>query len=326
MFKFVWLDKSVSWLLELIGIELNSYIGEVLHFFIYDVIKILILLSAMIFIIAYLRSYFPPERAKKVLGKVSGVKGNILGSLLGIVTPFCSCSSVPIFIGFVSAGVDLGITFSFLITSPIVNEAALIMLFDAFGWKVALLYVISGVLIGVIGGIVIRKMKLEGEVQDYIYNIQVGEALVPDMSQKQRLVYAKSETKSILGRVFKWILIGIGIGALIHGITSDGFEEFVVSVAGPNNPFAVIVATIMGVPLYSNALGTIPISEALIEKGMAIGTALSFMMATTALSLPEVLLLKQAVKKKLIIWFLVITTIGIIITGYLFNIIIYNFI
>lgn len=341
MLEFKWLDKAVWRLLEIVfdflnnnfkihtdnkyfnlhfdlHIDVQSRLGDAIHFFIYDTIKIIILLSVMIFIMSFIRSFFPPEKTKVMLEKVKGVKGNILGSLLGIVTPFCSCSSVPIFIGFVSSGVPLGITFSFLITSPMVNEAVFIMLLSGFGWKVATVYVITGILIGVIGGIIIDKSKMEKYVEDFVYGIESKNVLVPNMKFKDRINFSVKETGSVLGRVWKWIIIGILIGAIIHGWIP---KDFIVNIAGPNNPVAVILATILAVPLYSNAIGTIPIAQALISKGMAIGTAMAFMMATTALSLPEMILLRKVIKPKLILFFITIVTISIIIVGYLFNII-----
>lgn len=287
------------------------------HFFIYDSLKIVILLSIMIFSISYIRSYFPPEKTKKILEKYSGVSGNIMASLLGIVTPFCSCSSVPLFIGFVEAGIPLGVTLSFLITSPIVNEAAFAVLLASFGWKIAMLYVISGVIIGVIGGIIIGKLKMEDQVEEYVYEIRSRARKIKKLTQKKRLKFAKDNTKDIVMRVWLYILIGIGIGAIIHGYAP---EAILAKYAGPDNPLAVIFATIIAVPLYSNALGTIPIAEALIGKGVGIGTALAFMMATTALSFPEAVLLRKVIKPKLIAVFFGITSIAIVITGYLFNI------
>lgn len=314
---FNWLDNLIRLLVEnVFNISMDTRLGNSVHFFFYDTIKIIILLSIMIFAISYVRSYFPPERTKKILEKFKGVKGNIFGSLLGIVTPFCSCSSVPLFIGFVEAGIPLGVTFSFLITSPIVNEAAFAILLASFGWKIALIYVITGVVVGVIGGIIIGSLHLEDQVEEYVYQIQMGESKIIEKTTPERIRFAIDNVKSIVKRIWIFLFIGIGIGALIHGWAP---AEVLSKYAGPNNPFAVIIAVICAIPLYSNALGTIPIAEALIIKGVGIGTALAFMMATTALSLPEMILLRKVIKPKLIAMFVIITGIGIILVGYLFN-------
>ncbi len=314
---FDWLDYLVGLFVEnVLKISMETHLGSGVHFFFYDTIKIIILLGIMIFAISYIRSYFPPERTKKILERFSGITGNIMASLLGIVTPFCSCSSVPLFIGFVEAGIPLGVTFSFLITSPIVNEAAFAILLASFGWKIALIYVATGVVVGVVGGILIGAMKLEGEVEEYVYQIKVGEVDIEEMTHKDRVQFAISNVKDIIKRIWIFLMIGIGIGALIHGWAP---APLLAKYAGPDNPFAVIVAVIFGIPLYSNALGTIPIAEALINKGVGIGTALSFMMATTALSLPEMILLRKVIKPKLIGVFVTITGIAIILVGYLFN-------
>jgi hypothetical protein len=270
----------------------------------------------MIFIISYIRSYFPPERTKRLIGKVSGIKGNFLASLLGIVTPFCSCSSVPLFIGFVEAGIPIGYTFSFLITSPIVNEAAFAILLGAFGIQVAVIYVICGVVVGVVGGIIINALHMEDQVEQYIREMQSKDVEIEKMTHRDRLIFAKDNLIDIIKRIWLFLIIGIALGALIHGWAP---EELLAQYAGPDNPLAVIVGVLAGIPLYSNALGTIPIAEALIGKGVGIGTALSFMMAVTALSLPELILLKKVIKPKLIAAFVIITGIGIILVGYLFN-------
>jgi hypothetical protein len=317
IFQFKWLDKLVEKLVEnVFKISITTKLGSSIHFFIYDTIKIIILLAIMIFTISYIRSYFPPERTKKILSRFHGIKGNIMASLLGIVTPFCSCSSVPIFIGFIEAGVHLGLTFSFLITSPIVNEAAFAILLASFGWKIATVYVVTGVVVGVVGGLVIGKLNMEKEVEEYVYQIQMGEAEIEKLTRKQRIRFALDNVRDIVKRIWLFLMIGIGIGAVIHGWAP---APVLAKYAGPNNPFAVFVAVVIGIPLYSNALGTIPIAEALINKGVGIGTALSFMMATTALSLPEMILLRKVIKPKLIAAFIIITGIGIILVGYLFN-------
>ncbi len=316
---FNWLDKLVTLLVEnVFNLEVETHIGSSVHFFIYDTIKIIILLGVMIFAISYIRSYFPPEKTKKILSKFSGIGGNFMASLLGIVTPFCSCSSVPLFIGFVEAGVPLGLTFSFLITSPIVNEAAFAILLGTFGWKIAAIYVVTGVLVGVIGGAIIGKMKMERHVEEYVYEMQTADIDIKKMMQKDRLEFALNNMKDIIKRIWIFLIIGIALGAAIHGWAP---EAFLSKYAGPENPLAVLVGVIAGIPLYSNALGTIPIAEALIGKGVGIGTALSFMMAVTALSLPEMILLRKVIKPKLIAAFVVIVGIGIVLTGYLFNLI-----
>jgi uncharacterized membrane protein YraQ (UPF0718 family) len=312
---FNWLDFIVGYLVGLF-IDPSTHLFEMVHFFFYDVIKIMILLAVMIFIISYIRSYFSPERSKQLLGHVKGLKGNIMGSLLGIVTPFCSCSSVPIFVGMVSGGVPLGVTFSFLITSPMVNEAAFIILLSTFGVKVAALYVILGVAVGVIGGYIIEKLHLEHLVEDFVYKIQADSEFIPTRTRQEKFEFAKNETKEIFTKVYKWVIIGVLFGALIHGFAP---ENFLYKIAGPNNPFAVIVATIVAVPLYSNTMGMIPVASALIDKGMALGTAMSFMMATTALSLPEMMILRKVIKPRLIYIFVGITTAGIMTVGFIFN-------
>ncbi|MGD1820942.1 MAG: permease [Pleomorphochaeta sp.] len=314
---FNWLDNLVSlFVTNVLKIDLESSLGSSVHFFIYDVIKIIILLSFMIFLISYLRSFFPPERTKKIIDKFSGIKANIMASLLGIVTPFCSCSSVPLFIGFVEAGIPIGVTFSFLITSPIVNEAAFVILLAAFGWKIALLYVVTGVFVGVVGGAIIGLFNNRDQVEEYVYNLNATHHEVEKLTHKERVDFALSNMKDIIKRVYLFLLIGIGIGAVIHGWVPANFLS---KYASKDNPLALLVAVIAGVPLYSNALGTIPIAQALINKGVAIGTALAFMMATTALSLPEMVILRKVIKPKLIAKFIIITTLGILFVGLVFN-------
>lgn len=299
-----------------IGLDSATRLGESVHFFFYDTVKILILLSIMIFFISIIRSFFPPERTKKLLGNRKKFFGNFFASILGVVTPFCSCSSVPIFIGFVESGVPLGITFSFLITSPIVNEVALVMLYSLFGWKIGTLYLISGVLVGVVGGMVIGIMNMEKHVEEYVYEIDAGETEIEEMTWEDRIDFAKSQVKEIVGRVWKFVIIGIGLGALIHGYAP---AEVLAQYAGKGNPLAVIVAVAVGIPLYSNAVGTIPIAQALLGKGVALGTALSFMMSTTALSLPAMIILRKVIKPKLIILFVSVVGVSIIGVGYMFN-------
>lgn len=318
---FTWLDKLVELIVEnVFGIPTISRLGSSVHFFFYDSIKIVILLGLMIFAISYFRSYFPPERTKKILERFSGISGNIMASLLGIVTPFCSCSSVPIFIGFIETGIPLGVTFSFLITSPIVNEAAFAVLLAAFGWKIAAIYVLAGVAIGIVGGIIIDLLNLDDQVEEYVYQIQMGEQEVETLTPGERVSLAWVNVKDIVSRIWIYLIIGIGIGAVIHGwAPASVLAEY----AGPDNSLAVFVGVLVGIPLYSNAIGTIPIAEVLISKGVGIGTALSFMMATTALSLPAIILLRKVIKPKLIAIFVAITGLAIIIVGYLFNIIVH---
>lgn len=301
----------------LLNITKGTPLGSSLNFFIYDNIKILLLLSVIVFVISIIRTYFPPEKTKKYLGKHAGtITGNFLASLLGIVTPFCSCSAVPLFIGFVQAGVPLGTTFSFLISSPMVNEIALVLLWGLFGWKIALIYIVSGVAIATITGWIMGKMKLEKDVEPFVYEMKAGQAEEAKMSWKERLVYARDYVKEIVGKVWPYIIIGVGLGALIHGYAPS---DLLVKYAGPTNPFAVPIAVLIGIPLYSNAAGTIPIVSVLVAKGMAVGTALAFMMAVTALSLPEFIILKKVLKTKLIVTYGAIVGLGIIFTGYLFN-------
>jgi uncharacterized membrane protein YraQ (UPF0718 family) len=278
--------------------------------------KIFLLLSVIIFVVAIIRSFFPPERSRKLLGNRREYVGNLLAALLGIVTPFCSCSAVPMFIGFLESGLPLGVTFSFLISSPTVNEVALVMLWGLFGWEIALLYVATGVTLAFFSGIVIGKLNLESEVEDYVYKMRLGEmaAIVP--TWRERVEYARDYTKDILKRVWLFVLIGIGIGAWIHGYAP---VDLVMKYAGPGNPFAVIVAVLIGIPLYSNAAGTIPIVQALVEKGMPMGTALAFMMSIVAISTPEMIILRKVIKPKLIAIFIGIVSVAIVLIGYLFN-------
>jgi uncharacterized membrane protein YraQ (UPF0718 family) len=291
-------------------------LGGSVHFFIYDVVKILMLLSLMIFCISYLRSYFQPQKTREMLERIHGPKAHLAASLLGIITPFCSCSSVPIFIGFVETGIPLGVTFSFLVTSPIVNEAAFAILLASFGWKVALTYTLMGVLIGVISGMIIGRFKPEAYLEDAVFNGEAFNKLQPDMNQKERLSYATEHVIDILKRIWIYLLFGIGIGAAIHGWAP---EDLLSEYAGSDNPFSVVIAVLCGIPLYSSALGTIPIAEALIGKGVGLGTALAFMMAVTALSVPEMVLLRKVMKPRLIAIFVITAAVGILLVGWLFN-------
>lgn len=314
---FQWLENLITRLVEgVFKIPVESQLGGSLHFFFYDTIKILILLSLMIFAISYLRSWFQPQKTKEMLTHVKGVKANIAASLLGIVTPFCSCSSVPIFIGFVEAGIPLGITFSFLITSPIVNEAAFAILLASFGWKVAVTYVAAGISIGVVSGLIIGRFNPEAYLEAAAFNGEAFNKIKPKMTQKERLAYATEQTGDIVKRIWIYLLIGIGIGAAIHGWAP---EEILARYAGDDKPLSVIIAVLCGVPLYANALGTIPIAEALIGKGVGLGTALAFMMAVTALSFPEMVLLRKVMKPRLIAVFIATAALGIILVGWLFN-------
>ena len=300
----------------LMGLTPGSRSGEALNFFIYDTLKIFLLLSTIIFVVAIIRSSFPPERTKRILSHKREYIGNLLAALLGIVTPFCSCSAVPLFIGFVESGVPLGVTFSFLISSPMVNEVALIMLWGLFGWKIALIYIGTGLLVAIFAGIVIGKLKMEKHVQDYVWEMQVGNAEITVMTFREKIDYAREYTLGLLKKIWPYVVIGVGIGAFIHGYVP---QDFLAKWAGRDNPFAVPVAVALGVPLYSNAAGVIPIVQALTAKGMAIGTVLAFMMAVTALSLPEAIILSNVLKKPLLATFFGIVALAIVCVGYLFN-------
>lgn len=315
----------VQWLADRIVYDLlkilpQSSLGKSLNFFIYDTIKILILLSVIIFIISFIRTYLPPEKTKKYLTHQKfPILNNFIASLVGIVTPFCSCSAVPLFIGLVEAGVPLGATFSFLISSPMVNEVALVLLWGLFGWKIAVTYIVSGVLIATIAGYIIGKLNLEKWVEPFVFKIKGGKTIEQKMTKKDRYDYAINYVKEIVGKVWLYVVIGVAIGAVMHGYVPN---EFLLGLAGPNNLLAVPIIVLIGIPLYSNAAGMIPIVSVLINKGMAMGTALAFMMAVTALSIPEFIILRKVLKPKLIITYASIVGIGIIFTGYLFNIII----
>jgi len=309
-------DLSQYIVYSLLGMEQGRFSGA-LEFFIYDSIKIFLLLSVIIFIVSVIRSYFPPERTKKILSHKKEFIGNVLAALLGIVTPFCSCSAVPLFIGFVEAGVPLGVTFSFLISSPMVNEVAVVLLWGLFGWKIALIYLGTGLLVAIIAGMIIGKLKLEKWVEEYVYTIKsMGVMNIAKQTFKDRLMYARENTLDILKKVWAYVFVAIGIGGFIHGYVP---EDFLVRYAGPQNPFGVPIAVALGVPLYSNAAGVIPIVYALMEKGMSMGTVLAFMMAVTALSLPEMIILRKVLKVKLLAVFVSIMTVTIIGVGYLFN-------
>lgn len=301
---------------RIIGLVPGSSSGEALDFFIYDTLKIFLLLTTIIYVVAIIRTSFPPEKTKRMLSHKREYVGNVLAALLGIVTPFCSCSAVPLFIGFVESGVPLGVTFSFLISSPMVNEVALIMLWGLFGWKIALIYVGTGLLVAIVAGIIIGKLKMEKYVQDYVWEMQVGNAEIVPLNFREKLDYAREYTLGLLKKIWPYVVVGVGLGAFIHGFVP---QDFLARWAGPDNPFAVPVAVALGVPLYSNAAGVIPIVHALMEKGMAIGTVLAFMMAVTALSLPEAIILKNVLKNRLLAVFFGIVAAAIVCVGYLFN-------
>ena len=311
-----WLNRLIGWLLPLTGLDMESRIGGSIRFFLYDTIKIMVLLGVLILIISYIQSYFPPERSKKILGRFNGLGARIIAALLGTVTPFCSCSSIPLFIGFTSAGLPLGVTFSFLISSPMVDLGSLVLLMSIFGWKVAIVYVLLGLVIAVAGGTVIEKLHLEDQVQDFIRNGKAIDLPQEELHFKDRLKYAWEQVVSTAKKVFPYVLIGVGIGAIIHNWIP---EEWVIAALGSNNPFGVVVATILGIPMYADIFGTIPIAEALLSKGALLGVVLSFMMGVTTLSLPSMIMLKKAVKPKLLGIFTAICTVGIILVGYCFN-------
>jgi len=311
-----WLNALIGSLLQKTGLDTASRMGGSVQFFFYDVIKITILLCTLIFLISYIQSYFPPERSKKILGRFHGIFANCIAALLGTVTPFCSCSSIPLFIGFTSAGLPVGVTFSFLISSPMVDLGSLVLLMSIFGVKVAVTYVIFGLIVAVIGGTLIEKLRMERYVEDFIRNASTVSIDSPEITQRDRLVYAKDQVVSTFKKVFPYILVGVGIGAVIHNWIPESVVE---TVLGGNNPFGVILATLIGVPMYADIFGTIPIAEALLYKGAQLGTVLAFMMAVTTLSLPSLIMLRKAVKPKLLALFIVICTIGIILAGYAFN-------
>ena len=311
-----WLNRLISGILNACGLDTTGKIGGSVLFFIYDTIKILFLLGVLILIISYIQSYFPPERTKKILGRFHGVGANCVAALLGTVTPFCSCSSIPLFIGFTSAGLPLGVTFSFLISSPMVDLGSLVLLMSIFGWKVAIVYVLLGLVIAVAGGTLIEKLHLEKYVEEYIRNGKAIDVPQEELHFKDRLTYAWEQVVSTAKKVAPYVLIGVGIGALIHNWIP---EDFIVTALGDNNPFGVVIATIAGVPMYADIFGTIPIAEALLAKGALLGVVLSFMMGVTTLSLPSMIMLRKAVKPKLLGIFIGICTGGIIIVGYFFN-------
>ena len=318
-----WLNELIGMGLSALGLDSTSRVGGSAQFSLYDVIKITVLLCFLILFISYIQSYFPPERSKKLLGRFHGIWANIIAALLGTVTPFCSCSSIPLFIGFTSAGLPLGVTFSFLISSPMVDLGSLLLLTSIFGWDIAVAYVIVGLVIAVVGGTLIEKFHMEKYVESFIKSAGSVDIESPTLTQKERLVYAKDQTVSTFKKVFPYILVGVGIGAVIHNWIP---QKWIETVLGSNNPFGVILATAVGIPMYADIFGTIPVAEALLAKGAQLGTILSFMMAVTTLSLPSLIMLKKAVKPKLLAVFIGICTAGIVIVGYLFNAFQYLFI
>ena len=311
-----WLNALIGDILTTVGLSLDSVIGGALQFFIYDTIKIFVLLSVLIFGISYIQSYFPPERTKKILGRFHGIGANSVAALLGTVTPFCSCSSIPIFMGFTSAGLPIGVTFSFLISSPMVDVGSLVLLMSVFGGRVAVVYVILGLVIAVIGGTLLEKLGMERYVEDFIKNAPHMEVEGQTLTRRDRVQYAKGQLLSTIKKVAPYIFIGVAIGAFIHNVVPQVWVE---KILGSNNPLAVILATLVGVPMYADIFGTIPVAESLLFKGAGLGTILAFMMAVTTLSLPSMIMLKKAVKPKLLAVFIAICTVGIIIVGYFFN-------
>ena len=311
-----WLSILIGNLLDALGLDITGKIGGTAQFFIYDVIKIVVLLCTLIFIISYIQSFFPPEGTKKILGRFHGIGANIIAALLGTVTPFCSCSSIPLFIGFTSAGLKLGVTFSFLISSPMVDLGSLILLMSIFGAKVAIVYVVLGLVIAVAGGTLIEKLHLENQVEEFIRNAKQIDVPQEELTVKDRLKYSAEQVAATFKKVFPYILVGVGIGALIHNWIP---EDLVVKFLGNENPFGVVIATIAGIPMYADIFGCIPIAEALLSKGAKLGVVLSFMMGVTTLSLPSMIMLKKAIKPKLLGAFIAICTVGIIVVGYFFN-------
>jgi len=311
-----WLNEVIGDGLNSIGLDITGRLGGSIQFFIYDIIKILILLSVLIFVISYIQSYFPPERTKQILGKYRGITANAMGALLGTVTPFCSCSSIPLFIGFTNAGLPLGVTFSFLISSPLVDLGAFVLLMSIFGFKVSIAYVVVGLILAILGGSLIERLRMEDEIEQYIKAAGSVDIEVPDLTRKDRIVYAKEQMQNTVKKVYLYVLIGVGIGALIHNWIP---AEVIQGILGKENPFSVLIATVVGIPMYADIFGTLPIAEALFSKGIGLGTILSFMMAVTALSLPSIIMLRKAVKPKLLGVFVLIVSVGILFIGYIFN-------
>lgn len=312
-----WLNAVIGALLEALGLDVTGRVGGSVQFFLYDVIKITILLCALIFVISYIQSYFPPERSRRILGRFRGLWANAVSALLGTVTPFCSCSSIPLFMGFTSAGLPVGVTFSFLISSPMVDLGSLVLLTGIFGFRVAAVYVLVGLVLAVIGGTIIEKLHMERYVEDFILSAGGVDLEAPSLTRRDRLMYAREQMTGTFRKVFPYILVGVGIGAVIHNWIP---QDYVEAVLGGGNPFGVVLATLVGVPMYADIFGTIPVAEALLGKGAQLGTVLSFMMAVTTLSLPSMIMLRKAVKPRLLALFIAICTVGIILVGYLFNV------
>ena len=318
-----WLNTLIGRLLGLLGMDGTNRWWASAQFFLYDVIKITILLCFLIFLISYIQSYFPPERSKKIMGRFHGLWANCIAALLGTVTPFCSCSSIPLFIGFTSAGLPLGVTFSFLISSPMVDLGSLVLLASIFGGKVAVAYVVLGLIVAVLGGSIIERLHMEAQVEEFIRKASAADIDSPALTQKERLIYARDQMTSTFKKVFPYILVGVGVGAVIHNWIPESWIE---TVLGSRNPFGVVLATLIGVPMYADIFGTIPVAEALLGKGAQLGTVLSFMMAVTTLSLPSMVMLRKAIKPKLLGLFIGVCTFGIILVGYFFNAFSFQFI
>lgn len=316
LFKMKWLYSLVESFVSLFGLDTSQGIGSIIHFFIYDTLKITLLLVTLIFIVSYIQSYFPPERSKRILSKFKGISANVISALLGTVTPFCSCSSIPLFMGFTSAGLPVGVTFSFLISSPMVDLGSLVLLMSIFGIKVAVIYVIIGLVIAVLGGYIIEKLHMEKYVEDFVLNANIKNRKENKLSIADRITFALNKVAETFKKVFPYIIIGVLIGSLIHNVIP---EALVIKILGDDNPFGVILATLVGIPMYGDIFGTIPVAEALLAKGARLGTVLSFMMAVTTLSLPSMVMLKRAIKPRLLGLFILICTLGIILVGYMFN-------
>ncbi len=316
-FKMTWLNDFFAWFLEKVfHLSLKSKLGQSLQFFLFDVVKIFILLTVLIFLMGMIQSFFPPEKTKKILGNIKGFKGNLLGALLGTVTPFCSCSSIPIFIGFTTAGLPLGTTFSFLISSPMVDMASIILLMSFFGPEIAIVYVIVGLILAILGGTLIDKLKMEDEIQDYIKKMEDHSSFIAEIHLKERLIFAVDQVKQVVSKVWLYVLIGVGIGAIIHNWIP---ETFIQQVLGENNPFGVVIATLIGAPMYADIFGVLPIAEALFSKGVPMGTLMALMMSVTTLSLPSLIMLSKVVKPKLLGTFIAICLVGILCIGFIFN-------
>ena len=317
LLKMVWLHQGVEWVVEnVFNLDVSTQIGASVHFFIYDVIKIFLLLMTLIFSVSYIQSFFPPERTRKILGNFKGITANILGALLGTITPFCSCSSIPLFIGFTSAGLPIGVTFSFLISSPLVDLASVLLLASIFNWRIAIAYVVVGLILAVVSGTIISKAKMEKYVESFVYGNKILDLPQEEMTVKDRVRFSTDQVKDIIKKVWLYILIGVGIGAAIHNWIP---ESYITALLGQDKWYSVIIATFVGIPMYADIFGTLPIAEALVAKNVGIGTSLAFMMAVTALSLPSMILLKKVVKIPLLVVFITIVTTGILVIGYTFN-------